>query len=744
MPSSGPRKRRSHEHASGTARSGLSVPQRIETSPGSRHAHDAGTVAPDEVDALKPRNVRMSGTHIAARLDHRVVEVEPQLDGCSAQARRSRSGRQPGHAGARPRRGCSDRRGPGPPEYAGDRLVRLARGRHVSQPVRRGEEGDSSTAERSRRARQPRTLIGQCVNPPPSSRRPGRTAVSTRPFTRFRSRGSGRFRPCTGWTFSRRRRSAGRRSCWPSSRADGSAPRSCSSRSPRSIARCCSSTKSRTAPGRELPAFTVAWNALVGVPLLIPSFLYEGVHTDHHRQSCYGTEADPEYVPFGRRSPLLILGAVAGVVARAGRAGRSIRDSGAALLGDTRAPPAGGGTLLGAGHQSSLRAARAHRARRPRAGSRRLPGVLDVGGPVVERTAADGGVVVLGHRERRRVGRQRRAHAGRAPLRPGLGRAVDDRAAARFVHDCRRRTVWRRDSPTPAAHWSRRSACAITRCTTGFPRSRTTTSDARTGCSCPRCDPTPRTTPRSSVASCRRYAISCAGLARARVRDAWFSSGRPDATERRRTSRPLRIGICAPYDLGRDGGVNSHIRAQARALRALGHDVCVFGASSAPLADGERALSGCISLVVGGTETGIGLDPRSWWRVADAVADRAVRRPPPARAADAARAVVRAAAVHGAGGRHVPHASRAGTSMVWPVPLAARAADAANPHPPGRLGRRPTHRRQRLSRRLRDRAERDRRGSVPSPDPAAGRACRRICVSCCSWADSNRGRASIA
>src|SRR4029078_6689070 len=59
--------------------------------------------------------------------------------------------------------------------------------------------------------------------------------------------------------------------------------------------------------GRELPAFTVAWNALVGVPLLVPSFLYEGVHTDHHRQSCYGTDADPEYVPFGRRPPGLIV-----------------------------------------------------------------------------------------------------------------------------------------------------------------------------------------------------------------------------------------------------------------------------------------------------------------------------------------------------------------------------------------------------------------------------------------------------
>lgn len=33
---------------------------------------------------------------------------------------------------------------------------------------------------------------------------------------------------------------------------------------------------------RDLPAFRAVWNALVGVPLLIPSFLYENVHTDHH------------------------------------------------------------------------------------------------------------------------------------------------------------------------------------------------------------------------------------------------------------------------------------------------------------------------------------------------------------------------------------------------------------------------------------------------------------------------------
>ena len=75
---------------------------------------------------------------------------------------------------------------------------------------------------------------------------------------------------------------------------------------------------------------------------------------------------------------------------------------------------------------------------------------------------------------------------------------------------------------------------------------------------------------------------------------------------------PLRIGICAPYDLARAGGVNSHIRAQAKALRRLGHDVCVFGASSAALTDGEMSLGGCMSMVVGDTETGFGIDPRSW------------------------------------------------------------------------------------------------------------------------------------
>jgi len=63
---------------------------------------------------------------------------------------------------------------------------------------------------------------------------------------------------------------------------------------------------------RDVPGFTFVWNALVGVPLLVPSFLYENVHTDHHRQRLYGTDADPEYLPFGHRSPLVMAGYVIG------------------------------------------------------------------------------------------------------------------------------------------------------------------------------------------------------------------------------------------------------------------------------------------------------------------------------------------------------------------------------------------------------------------------------------------------
>lgn len=46
-----------------------------------------------------------------------------------------------------------------------------------------------------------------------------------------------------------------------------------------------------------LPGFRLAWNVLVGIPLLVPSFMYEGVHTLHHKRTQYGTIEDPEYLP---------------------------------------------------------------------------------------------------------------------------------------------------------------------------------------------------------------------------------------------------------------------------------------------------------------------------------------------------------------------------------------------------------------------------------------------------------------
>lgn len=52
-----------------------------------------------------------------------------------------------------------------------------------------------------------------------------------------------------------------------------------------------------------LPGFRVAWNVLVGIPLLTPSFMYEGVHTLHHARTRYGTAEDPEYLPLALMKP---------------------------------------------------------------------------------------------------------------------------------------------------------------------------------------------------------------------------------------------------------------------------------------------------------------------------------------------------------------------------------------------------------------------------------------------------------
>ena len=54
---------------------------------------------------------------------------------------------------------------------------------------------------------------------------------------------------------------------------------------------------------RAVPGFRLAWNLIIGVPLLVPSFMYEGVHNQHHAKRYYGTADDPEYLPLALMKP---------------------------------------------------------------------------------------------------------------------------------------------------------------------------------------------------------------------------------------------------------------------------------------------------------------------------------------------------------------------------------------------------------------------------------------------------------
>ncbi|MBO9708146.1 MAG: fatty acid desaturase [Caulobacter sp.] len=55
---------------------------------------------------------------------------------------------------------------------------------------------------------------------------------------------------------------------------------------------------------KDVPGFRLGWNLLVGVPLMTPSMMYEGVHNLHHAKDRFGTARDPEYLPLERYSPL--------------------------------------------------------------------------------------------------------------------------------------------------------------------------------------------------------------------------------------------------------------------------------------------------------------------------------------------------------------------------------------------------------------------------------------------------------
>ncbi|MEY4500758.1 MAG: hypothetical protein RIS52_648 [Pseudomonadota bacterium] len=52
-----------------------------------------------------------------------------------------------------------------------------------------------------------------------------------------------------------------------------------------------------------VPGFRLGFNVVVGIPLLVPSFMYEGVHSLHHARMRYGTVDDPEYLPLALMKP---------------------------------------------------------------------------------------------------------------------------------------------------------------------------------------------------------------------------------------------------------------------------------------------------------------------------------------------------------------------------------------------------------------------------------------------------------
>ncbi|MEO7468882.1 MAG: fatty acid desaturase [Sphingobium limneticum] len=52
-----------------------------------------------------------------------------------------------------------------------------------------------------------------------------------------------------------------------------------------------------------LPGFRLGWNLIAGIPMMVPSFMYEGVHNLHHARTRYGTVEDPEYLPLALMKP---------------------------------------------------------------------------------------------------------------------------------------------------------------------------------------------------------------------------------------------------------------------------------------------------------------------------------------------------------------------------------------------------------------------------------------------------------
>jgi fatty acid desaturase len=55
-----------------------------------------------------------------------------------------------------------------------------------------------------------------------------------------------------------------------------------------------------------VPGFWLGWNLIMGIPMMVPSFMYEGVHNLHHARTRYGTVEDPEYLPLALMKPYTV------------------------------------------------------------------------------------------------------------------------------------------------------------------------------------------------------------------------------------------------------------------------------------------------------------------------------------------------------------------------------------------------------------------------------------------------------
>lgn len=64
----------------------------------------------------------------------------------------------------------------------------------------------------------------------------------------------------------------------------------------------------------SLPGFEIAWHLLVGLPFMLPSLMYVGSHSDHHRLNVFGTANDPEYAPLAQGNILNLGWFVLGVL----------------------------------------------------------------------------------------------------------------------------------------------------------------------------------------------------------------------------------------------------------------------------------------------------------------------------------------------------------------------------------------------------------------------------------------------